>query len=96
MYNGMPQIKQDGHKATIFLTTGEKHLSFSSKAEAWKFVSHATQLLTGQTMAERGAEKLRNALNLVDDTLGINTVDTVKNVIENGVTGFLFGKKHSK
>ena len=93
MYNGIPQIKHDGHKATIFLASGEKYISFPSKAEAWKFVSQATELLTGQTLAERSAGKLRNALNLVDDTLGINTVDTVKNVIENGVTGLLFGKK---
>ena len=93
IYNSVPQIKHNGQHVTIFLTTCEKYISFVSKAEAWKFVSQATELLTGQTMAERGADRLRNALNLVDDTLGINTVETVKNVIENGVTGLLFGKK---
>ena len=93
MYNNVPQIKQNGDMVTIFLISGEQFISFGSKTEAWKFVQHATDLLTGQTLAERGAGKLRSALNLVDDTLGINTVDTVKNVLENGVTGLLFGKK---
>ena len=96
MYNGMPQIKHDGHMVAIFLTTCEKYLSFESKVEARKFVSQTTNLLTGQTMIERGAGKLRDTLHLVDDTLGINTIDTVKNVIENGVTGLLFGKKKDK
>ena len=93
IYNEAPQIKQAGTTVTLYLVSGEKYVDFFSKIEAWKFVSKATELLTGKTMAERGAGKLRNALNLVDDTLGINTVDTVKDVLENGVTGLLFGKK---
>ena len=50
-------------------------------------------------MAERGAAKVKDGINLVDDTLGFSTVDTVKGVIENGVIGSIFGgieKKKSR
>lgn len=82
----------------------EKSVTFNSRMDAYKFVHTANELLTGHTMAERGAAKVKDGINLVDDTLGFSTVDTVKGVIENGVIengviGSIFGgigKKKSK
>ena len=96
IYNNEPQIKQKNARVEIFLTCGEIIANFDSMFEAGKFVNSALRLLTGKTMAERSADKFKGAVGLVDDTLGINTVGTVKNVLENGIAGTLlggFGKK---
>ena len=96
IYNNAPQIKQKNSRVEIFLTCGEIVINFDSMFEASKFINAALRLLTGKTMAERGADKFKGAVGLVDNTLGINTVGTVKNVLENGIAGTLlggFGKK---
>lgn len=96
IYDNVPQIKIEGDVVEIYFTSIEKKVRFYSKIELHKFVNAAVKLLTGKSMAKRGAEKIKSAVNLVDNTLGINTIDTVKNVIENGVTGTIlgaFGKK---
>lgn len=96
IYNNTPQIKQKNSHVEIFLTCGEIVANFDSMFEAGKFVNSALRLLTGKSMAERSADKFKGAVGLVDDTLGINTVGTVKNVLENGIAGTLlggFGKK---
>lgn len=90
-YNNIPQIKQKNTHVEIFLTCDEIAVSFESIFEAGKFVNTALRLLTGKTMAERGADKVKGAVGLVDDTLGINTIGTVKNVLENGIAGSLLG-----
>lgn len=90
-YNNIPQIKQKNSRVEIFLTCGEIVAVFESMFEAGKFVNAAMRLLTGKTAAERGADRFKGAVGLVDDTLGINTVGTVKSVIENGIAGSLLG-----
>ena len=99
IYDDIPQIKQTGASVEIFLTSGEFAVCFYSTFEAKKFVNSALRLLTGKTMSERGADKFKNALGLVDDALGINTVGTAKNVLENGIARTLlggFGKKSAR
>jgi hypothetical protein len=96
IYNNAPQIKRKNSRVEIFLTCGEIVINFDSMFEASKFINAALRLLTDKTMAERGADKFKGAVGLVDNTLGINTVGTVKNVLENGIAGTLlggFGKK---
>ena len=96
VYNEMPQIKQKYLKVEVFLTSGEVAFSFQTKTEAHKFVNAAMQLLTGKSVAERRADKVKGAIGLVDNALGINTADTVKNALENGIAGTIlggFGKK---
>lgn len=90
-YNNIPQIKQKNTRVEIFLICDEIIVSFESMFEAGKFVNTALRLLTGKTMAERGADKVKGAVGLVDDTLGINTIGTVKNILENGIAGTLLG-----
>lgn len=98
-YNEKPQIKQQGSLVEMYFKHQEKSVTFNSRMDAYKFVHTANELLTGHTMAERGAAKVKDGINLVDDTLGFSTVDTVKGVIENGVIGSIFGgigKKKSR
>lgn len=91
VYNDAPQIKQKELTVEIFLIDKEIEIRFQSKIEAYKFVNLAMQLLTGKTIAERGADKVKGAIGLVDSTLGINTVDIVKNTLEKGVVGTVLG-----
>jgi len=98
-YNEKPQIKQQGSLVEMYFKHQEKSVTFNSRMDAYKFVHTANELLTGHTMAERGAAKVKDGITLVDDTLGFSTVDTVKGVIENGVIGSIFGgigKKKSR
>lgn len=97
VYDDIPQIKQSKINIEIYLSSGELYLSFHSKLEATKFHQIAVQTLTGKSLATRGAEKVKDGIGLVDDTLGISTVDTLKGVLEKGLTGTLFsGLKKSK
>lgn len=91
IYNDIPQIKQKNNRVEIFLSYGEVVVLFTSMFEASKFVNAALHLLTGKTMAERSADKFKGAVGLVDNTLGIDTVNTVKTVLENGIAGTLLG-----
>lgn len=91
VYNGIPQIKLNGYDVEVYLVNSEIVLTFESKHEAKKFINSATELITGKTMAVRGADKVKNAVGIVDDTLGINTIGTIKSVVENGVVGTVLG-----
>lgn len=92
VYNETPQIKQDNTRVEIFLISGEKVIDLFSKHEVRKFINKAYDLLTGKSTAVRGAGKVKGAVNLVDNALGINTVNTIKNVVENGVVSSVLGK----
>ena len=90
-YNGVPQIKAKNTSVEIFFTNSELTLTFLTKHDAVKLVNTAIELITGKTLSARGADKVKDALHLMDNTLGINTVETVKNVLEKGVTGSVLG-----
>lgn len=96
VYEGEPQLKQSDVELEIFFTTDEIKVSFNSKMELMKFKLTATKLITGKSIQERGADKVKGAINLVNNTLGVDTVQTVKGVFENGIVGSVlggFGKK---
>lgn len=82
VYNGIPQIKQQGAVVELYLLGGEQTLEFPSKKEAHKFAETAVELLTGKTAFERGVDKTKDTVATVDGALGINTVGTVKNVFD--------------
>lgn len=91
IYNDKPQVKQHSNEVEFFLTSGEFAFSFRSNSAARKLVTQVYNLVTGTSVADRGAGKVKGAINRVDDTLGINTVGTVKTVLENGIARSLFG-----
>ena len=55
--------------------------------EARKFTGKIIDAVTGTTVAKRGSNKIKDAFNMVDDTLGLDTRGTIKGVLENGVKG---------
>ncbi len=91
IYNDLPQIKQSNNDIVVYLTTGEIFMQFDSKTEIFKFMNASKRLLTGKTMAKRGSEKVKSAIGLVNDALGIDTVGAVKGVLEKGIVRSLIG-----
>ena len=84
-YEDIPQIKANGKRIEIYFIDNEIIFEFYSKSELQKFFNEINKLLTGQTNAQRNAQKIKNAINLIDDTLGINTVEVTCNALKDGL-----------
>lgn len=88
-YNDVVQIKQKGTSAEIQTKTKNFTFNFSGLIEARKFVGKAIDASTGTTLAKRSSDKVKTALDLTDDTLGLDTRGTIKSVLEQGIKGTL-------
>lgn len=96
-YNDAAQIKQKGDTVEIQTATINLTLTFSGMIEARKFTGKIVDAATGTTLAKRSSDKIKDAFNMVDDTLGLDTRGTIKGILENGVKGTLLngiGKKN--
>lgn len=96
LYNDQPQIKQKSNDVFVSLINKELQLTFESMFLARKFVTKAIESVTGKTVSTRGAGKIRSAIGLVDDTLGIDTIGTISGVMENGVVKSILGGTKSR
>jgi hypothetical protein len=99
VYDEKPQVKVKGNTVEVYMTNDEISLQFMSLLLARKFASEVYTLLTGKSASERGANMFKGAIDLVDNTLGIDSVNTIKGVVENGVVGSVvsgIGKKAKK
>ena len=90
VYKEKPQVVHKKEVVTIFLAMGEITMSFDSLFKATTFTTKITELITGKGVGARGAEKVKGAIGLIDDALGINTMGTVSSVLENGIVKTLF------
>lgn len=96
-YNDVVQIKQKGASVEVQTKTKNITFNFSGLIEARKFVSKAIDASTGTTFAKRSSDKVKSALDLADDTLGLDARGTIKSVLEQGIKGTLFnGIKKNK
>ena len=96
IYNDAAQVKQKGD--TVEVQTVDKNIAivFSGMLEARKFTGKIVDAVTGTTLARRSSDKIKDAFNIVDDTLGLDTRGTIKGFLENGVKGTIInglGKK---
>ena len=96
IYNGAAQVKQK--ISDVEIQTVEKNITvtFSGMIEARKFVGKLIDTVTGTTLAQRVSDKTKGAIDMVDDTLGVDTRGTIKGVLEQGIKGTLLngiGKK---
>lgn len=95
-YNDVAQIKSKGSEVEVQTIDKNLTIAFSGMLEARKFAGKLTDAATGTTLAQRGSNKIKNAFDMVDDTLGLDTRGTIKGVLENGVKGTIWngiGKK---
>ena len=96
VYNGAAQVKRKGN--TVEVQTIDKNIVivFAGVLEARKFISNAVNAVTVTTLAHRSSDKIKDAFNMVDDTLGIDIRGTIRGFLENGVKGTIIngtGKK---
>jgi len=89
-YKGKIQIQQKGNDIYIQTIKENFTIKFNSKLNAIKFLTKITDAVTGTTIAERGTKKVKETIEKIDDTLGIDTKDVVKSVIINGGRWFSF------
>jgi len=91
MYEGVPQIKHKGNEVEIYFKDAEVEFEFDSRIQVSKFINETNKFLTGESTVQKGAKKVKDTIGMVDDTLGINTVQATGNVIKNGVVGNITG-----
>lgn len=91
MYEGVPQVKTKDTTAEIYLLEKEIEVDFNSRMELHQFTNVVVKLLTGDDAVHRGAKKVKDSIALVDDTLGIDTVQTVGDVLKEGIVGSIAG-----
>lgn len=97
IYNEKVQVKQKGLEVTIQTIKDNIIITFYGMLKANKFVGKLIDTVTGTTFTKRSTEKIKGAFNTVDDVLGIDTRETLKGVVENGITGTLLkGLKKKK
>lgn len=89
-FNDVPQVKREKLTVEIYFTDGEVEFSFEKQSELHKFLTAALKLLTGKSSAERTAAKVKNAIALVNDTLGIDVVKETGSSIKEGIPGKTF------
>lgn len=95
-YNDAPQIKQKGSSVDVQTSQENITLTFSGMIEARKFAGKIVDAVTGTTLAKRVSDKTKDAFNMVDETLGLDTRGTIKGILEQGVKGTILngiGKK---
>lgn len=83
VYKDKPQVIRKAEKIEIYTTMGEITLQFTSRSEAKKFENATWEHLTDKGALQRRLEKVKNTIDCVDSTMGINTVGTVKEVAKN-------------
>lgn len=90
VYNDAAQVKQKGSDVEVQTVDKNITLTFDNMFEARKFAGKMVDTITGTTLAKRGSNKIKDAFNMVDDTLGLDTRETIKGVLENGIKGAIF------
>lgn len=91
-YNDKPYIVHKKERVTLFFEDTVVVLTFPSALRAMLFKEKLKELIMGQNIVLRSAGKVKQAIDVVDDTLGIDSVGTITGVIENSTGGKMFKK----
>ncbi|MBO5736337.1 MAG: hypothetical protein J6S04_00875 [Clostridia bacterium] len=87
MFNDAPQIKQTGTAVLISFAEEDRIIVFDDKKDARIFVINAWQIVTGKNLFERGLDKLKEALDLIDEKFDINIIQLIKDSLTDGIKG---------
>lgn len=52
-----------------------------------KFAGKIVNAVTGTTLAKRGSNKIKGAMDIVDETFGVDSRGAIKGLVENGIKG---------
>ena len=80
-YKGEPWIKRSGQHAELYFRNDEVEFDFVSKGECRKFVSVALNLITNKNTFERGVEKVKETIAMVDNSVGVDNVVKVAGLV---------------
>ena len=89
IYNEKAQVHQKGAEVNIQTVSKNIKITFDGIIKANKFVIKIVDTITDTTMTQRSTNKIKDAINVVDDVLGMDTRETIKGVMENGVVNSL-------
>lgn len=101
VYEGKPQAIVKGTCVNIYFKNQELKIEFDSWKNPKKIQTEIFNVITGEKMVDRGAGKVKRAIGVVNDTVGINVFETAAGIFENGLIGSAVGlfagkKKKSK
>lgn len=97
LYKDKIQVIQKGSEVNIQTINENIKITFSNLLKANKFVTKAIDAISGTTFTERSINKIKGAINTIDDVLEIDTRGTIKGVVENGIVGtILTGSKNKQ
>ena len=88
-YHEAAQVKQRGNDVEIQTTDGNFTFVFSGIFEARKFIGKAIEAITDATLAKRVSDKTKKAIEMVDDTLEVDTRGAIKGVFSQGIKGII-------
>ena len=95
-YEGKPYIKLNKNVVEIYLKACVLKCDFTKSgkhAQAQKLFNEMMKLLTGKGAFERASDKFKKTVEVIDNTLGINTIESAKNIIANVSTKGKTGNK---
>ena len=72
-----PEIKQTGTAVKIAFEKEDRILVFEDKRDARLFTIKAWELITGKSSLDRSLDKLKQALDLIDDAVEINMMELI-------------------
>lgn len=87
IYNGEVQCKQKSDQIMIQSKDKDFSITLDGIIEAKKVIIKIIDATTNTSMVKRGSNKVKSALDIVDDTLGFDTRGVVRGVVENGLKG---------
>ena len=91
-YKDAPQIKQTDTSVKICFTKEERTIVFENKKDARTFTIKAWETVTGKNQFERSIDKLKYAIEYVDEALDINIATLIKESVKTGVSHAISSK----
>jgi len=82
IYKNRIQISKKGVDVYIQMVPNDIILSFDNIIKANKFYIKLSEAITGKTIIERGAEKIKKSINAVEDTFGVSSKEAVQIAIK--------------
>lgn len=76
-----PQIKQTGNSVTICFNDKDRTIIFNDKKEARDFVINAWEVVTGKNAFERTLDKLKQAIDCIDEALNFDIHDIIQGAL---------------
>ena len=89
VYKNKPQVNRKDAQVEIYAKSGEEYLEFLSKAEAKKFTDIVWEEITNKTKLQRKIDKVKETVDYVDESFGIDTVQITKDAITSKKTIYI-------